>query len=86
MGSDRNSNLSILLCKSYEENQIKNEGTREVTTLYSYILDAISVAGGWVWRKIKLIQTFMEVLVTCKNEEDPFKNECARVVTSDLPL
>ena len=47
---------------------------------------ANSVAGGWVWRKIKLIQTFMEVLVTCKNEEDPFKNECARVVTTDLPL
>ena len=36
--------------------------------------------------KIKLIQTFMEVLVNCKNEEDPFKNECARVVTTDLPL
>ena len=34
---------------------------------------ANSVAGGWVWRKIKLIQTFIEVLVTCKNEEDPFK-------------
>ena len=39
-----------------------------------------------MWRKIKLIQTFMEVLVTCKNEVDPFKNEGARVVTIDLPL
>ena len=29
--------------------------------------------------KIKLIQTFMGALVTCKNEEDPFKNEGARV-------
>ena len=29
---------------------------------------------------------FMEVLVTCKNEKDPFKNEGARVVTTDLPL
>ena len=28
----------------------------------------------------------MGVLVTCKNEEDPFKNEGARVVTTDLPL
>ena len=37
-------------------------------------------------RKIKLIQTFMEFLVNCKNEEDPFKNEGARVVTTDLPL
>ena len=26
----------------------------------------------------------MGVLVTCKNEEDPFKNEGARVVTTDL--
>ena len=28
----------------------------------------------------------MEVLDTCKNEEDPFKNEGAKVVTIDLPL
>ena len=45
-----------------------------------------SVAGGLVWRKNKLIQTFMEVFVTCKNEEDPFKKEGARVVTKDLTL
>ena len=43
-----------------------------------------SVAGGWMWPKIKLIQSFMGVLVTCKNEEDPFKNEGARVVPTDL--
>ena len=42
--------------------------TRVVTTLPSYILDAQwqLTFGGWVWRKIKLIQTFMEVLVTYK--------------------
>ena len=28
--------------------------------------------------------SFMGVLVTYKNEEDPFKNEGARVVTKDL--
>ena len=39
-----------------------------------------------MWPKIKLIQTFMAFLVTCKNEEDPFKNEGARVVTIDPPL
>ena len=48
--------------------------------------DANSVTGDWVWPNIKLIQTFMGVLVTCKNIEDPFKNEGARVVTTDLPL
>ena len=30
--------------------------------------------------------SFTGVLVTCKTEEDPFKNEGARVVTKDLPL
>ena len=65
---------------------MKNEGARVVTTLYSFrcSMAANSVAGGWMWPKIKLIQTFMGVLVTCKNEEDPFKNEDAKVVTTDL--
>ena len=47
---------------------------------------ANSVAGDWLWPKIKLIQTFMGVLVTCKNEEDPFKNESASVVITDLQM
>ena len=34
----------------------------------------------------KLIQAFMGVLVACKNEEDPFKNDVARVAIEDLPL
>ena len=80
--------MYVLVTYKDEENQMENECARLVTTLYSYILAraANSVAGGWVWLKIKLIQTFMVVLVTCKNEEDPFKNEGARVVTTDLPL
>ena len=45
MGSDRNSNSSILfmyVLATYkdEENQMKNEGARVVETLQSYILDA----------------------------------------------
>ena len=36
--------------------------------------------------KFELIQAFMHVLDTCKNEEDPIKNEGARVFTSFLPL
>ena len=31
--------------------------------------------------KFKLIQAIIVVLVTCKNEEDPIKNEGARVLT-----
>ena len=36
--------------------------------------------------KFELIQDFMHVLDTCKNEEDPIKNEGARVFTRFLPL
>ena len=36
--------------------------------------------------KFKLNQAFIVGLVTCKNEEDPLKNVCARVVTIFLPL
>ena len=34
----------------------------------------------------KLIQAFVHVLVTCKNEDDRIKNEGARVFTRFLPL
>ena len=36
--------------------------------------------------KFKLIQALIVVLIVCKNEEDPFKIERTRVVTTFLPL
>ena len=36
--------------------------------------------------KFELILAFMHVLDTCKNEEDPIKNEGARLFTRFLPL
>ena len=36
---------------------------------------ANSVVGDGIWQKFKLIQAFMVFLVTCKNDEDPYKNE-----------
>ena len=44
-----------------------------------------SGVGGGIWPKFELIQAFMHVLVTCKNENDRFKNEGARVFTRFLP-
>ena len=35
-----------------------------------------------IWLKFELIQVFIVVLVTCKNEEDPIKIEGTRVLTS----
>ena len=42
--------------------------------------------GGGIWPKFELIQAFMHVLVTCKNEDDRFKNRGARVFTIFIPL
>ena len=61
-----------------------------LTTLYFDFSDAQwatnSVVGDKIWPKFTLIQAFMVVLVTCKNEDQCKKNEGARVVTTFLPL
>ena len=82
--------MDVLVTCKYEEDPVKNEGARVVTTLYSNFSDAqgqitlvlVSVSG----RNLKIIQAFMHVLVTCKNEDDQIKNEGARVFTRFLPL
>ena len=38
---------------------------------------ADSAVGGLIWPNFELIRDFMVVNVTCKNEEDPFKNDDA---------
>ena len=45
---------------------------------------AYSEVSGGIPPKFELIQTFIVVLVTLKNEEDPIKKEGARVLTSLL--
>ena len=43
---------------------------------------ANSIVVGQVWPKTKLIKAFIVVLDTCKNDEDPSKNESIRVLTT----
>ena len=66
--------MDVLVTCKYEEDPIKNEGPRVVTTLYSKFSDAQGqitlVLGVGIWPKFELIQAFMHVLVTCKNEDD----------------
>ena len=42
---------------------------------------ANSAVLGRIWPKFELVRDIMVVLVTCKNEQDPIKNEGARVLT-----
>ena len=65
----------LVTCKN-EEDPIKNEGAR-VLTIYSSIIQhsraASSEVSGGFPPKSELIQAFIVVLVTCKNEKDPIK-------------
>ena len=76
-------------CKN-EEDPIKNEGARVLTRLYVLFFRhsraANSDVSGGILPKFELIQAVIVVLVTCKNEEDPIKNEGARVLTRFSPL
>ena len=78
-----------LSCKN-EEDPIKNEGARGLTRLNFNFSDcsraAYSAVSGGIWSKFELIQTFMVVLLTGKNKEDPVKNEATRVLTTFHPL
>ena len=67
--------MDVLVTCKYEEDPIKNEGAKVVTTLYSNFSDAqgqitLVFSGVGIWPKFELIQAFMHVLVTCKNEDD----------------
>ena len=64
-------------CKN-EEDPIKNEDARVLTRLYVVFFfrrsrAANSEVRGGILQKFELIQAFIFVLVTCKNEEDPIK-------------
>ena len=72
----------LLTCKN-EEDPIKNRGARVFTTLYINFSDTqgqITEVGGGIWPKFELIQAFMHVLVTCKNEDDRFNKSCRMTV------
>ena len=73
----------------YEEALIKNEGA-SVHNIKQQLFRCAraynSGVGGGIWPKFELIQAFMHVLLTCKNEDDRIKNEEARVFTRFLPL
>ena len=83
--------MYVLVTYKNEEDQMKNECARMDKKLQSYILDTqwrLTIVGAQVWPKIKLIKALIVVLDTCKNDEDPSKNESTKfcVLTTLLPL
>ena len=84
----------LTTCKN-EDDQIKNDGARVFTRLLPLYVygdfsrrsrTANSTILGPIWPNLELTRDVMDVLVTCKYEEDPIKNEGVRVVTTFSPL
>ena len=82
--------MGVLVACKNEDDPIKNEGARVVTSpfidFFTRSRAAYSEVSYAILLKFKPIQAFMANLVTCKNEEDPLENEGTRVVTTFLPL
>ena len=80
----------LLTCKN-EVDQIKNEGARVFTRFLPLKVygdfsrrprAASSAVLGPIWPNFELVRDVMDVLITCKYEEDPMKNRGARVFTT----
>ena len=84
----------LFTCKN-EVDQIKYEGARVFTRFLPLKVygdfsrrsrAAFSSVLGPIWPNFELVRDLIDFLITCKYEEDPIKNEGARVVTTFFPL
>ena len=78
--------IILVTCKN--KDLIENIGPRVLTTLLFFRRPKAgnSIVSRLTWFKFDLIQVFMHVLVSCTNEEDPIKNNGARVLTTFYKL
>ena len=84
----------LVTCKN-EADRIKNEGAGVFTRFLPLLVygdfsrrsrAANSAVLGPIWPNFELVRDVMNVLVTCKYEEDPIENEGARVDTTFSPF
>ena len=87
--------IHVLITCKYEKNPIKNSGENVMTSFSPLEVygdfsrrsrAANSAVLGPIWPNFKLVRDLMDVLVTCKYEEDPIKNVGTRVDTTFSPL
>ena len=70
--------MYVLVTYKNEEDQMKSQNI--IQLYFRHSRAGNSEVAGQVWPKIKLIQAFIVVLDTCKNDQDPSKNalECSQ--------
>ena len=78
----------LVACKKEEDSMKMKELEWSIhySLIFNMLKGANSKIGDVILTKFKLIQALIVVLIVCKNEEDPFKIESTRVVTTFLSL
>ena len=84
---------ALVICK-FDDDPSKNEGTVVPTLHYKshdgenfyHSMASNSTASSPIWPQIELVHDFMSVLLTCKFDDDPIKNEGAFVSRTFSPL
>ena len=78
----------LLTCKMKKIRSKKEalDCSQHYTSIFKRARADNSGVGGGIWPKFELIQAFIHVLLTWKNEVDQIENEEARVFTRFLPL
>ena len=70
--------INVLVTCKYKEDPIKNEGASAYKIICCFFRGsraAFSDVSNGILPKFKLIQAFIVVIVTCKNDDDPIKNK-----------
>ena len=76
----------IITCK-YEKGQIKNSREKVASPFFSIITLSVAMeTSSRIWPNFKLIQALVYVIVTCKNEMDPFKNSQEKGGNTIFPI
>ena len=75
----------LLTCKNEEDPNQRKSFHNIIHQFFRCARADNSGVGSGIWPKFELIQAFMHVLLTYKNEVDQIKNEGARVFTRFLP-
>ena len=76
----------IITCK-YKKDQMKNSREKVETPFFPIITLSVTMeTSGWIGPNFKFIQALMYVIITCKYEKDPIKNNREKVETSFFPL
>ena len=76
----------IIICK-YEKDRIKKKPRKSGDTVLTIITLYVALEiSGLIWPNFELIQALKYIIITCKYEKDPIKNNREKMATRFFKL